>query len=202
MANVNAPFGLAVSRTQNANYSGVVKHYYVPATNAKTLFVGDAVVKTGESNTADFMGHKAGSMPAIAQAAATGAITGVIVGFLPGDAADKAGVLTAGTEGIALVVDDLTAKFNIQATGTVTAAMIGANANLSLTTAGSEYSGLSGMQLDVATVGTGSEEASDSTPLQLKIMGVADYENNEIGANAVLEVMINNSTEAHNTAGI
>lgn len=202
MANVNSPFGLAVSRTQNANYSGVVKHYYIPPTNDSDLFIGDAVVKTGESNATSFMGHAAASMPAVKKAAATGGMTGVIVGFLPGDAADKSGVLKSGREGIALVVDDLTAKFNIQANGTVTGDMIGSNANLSLTAAGSEYSGLSGMQLDVATVGTGSSEDADSAALQLKILGLADYENNALGANSVLEVMINNSTEAHNTAGI
>ncbi len=202
MANVNSPFGLAMSRSQIGHLSGAVKHYYIPATNDKDLFVGDMIVKTGTSNTADFMGHAAGAMPAVAQAAATGAVTGVIVGFLPGDAADKSGVLKAGVEGIALVIDDLSAKFNIQANGTVTADMIGQNANLSLTVAGNEYAGISGMQLEVATAGSGSASGSDSTPPQLKILGLADYENNALGDNAVLEVMINNSTEAHNTAGI
>ena len=44
MANTNTPFGLALSRSQDGENSGVVKNCYIPSTNANKLYVGDAVV--------------------------------------------------------------------------------------------------------------------------------------------------------------
>lgn len=195
MANANTPFGLASVRAQDGNNTGVLKHYYVPATNATDLYIGDPVVKTGSANATEILGHAAGSLASVGKAAATGAITGVMVGILPNGESYLNGKLPAGQEAVILVDDDLTKKFNIQANGTVTAAMIGQNANIAVTGTGNSYSGLSGVALDVATVGT---EAAK----QLKIIGVADYITNEFGNYSIVEVLINNDTEAHNTAGI
>lgn len=195
MANVNKPFGLAALRAQDGNNTGVVKHYYVPATNSTKLYIGDPVVKTGEANTAEFLGHAAGSLPAIAKASTSGAITGVIVGFLPNGESYVTGALPANTAAVALVDDDLTKNFTIQANSTISASIIGQNANIDVTANGDDYTGISGVALDVATA-----DSTDS--LQLKIMGVADYPHNELGNYTVLEVRINNDTEANGTAGV
>lgn len=195
MANKNSPFGLAVARSQSAYHAGETKHYYVPASNASAIYIGDLVVKTGESNTTEILGHKAGALPAVAKASNSGAVTGVVVGVLPNGVTYGNGKIAAGQEAVVLVADSLNAKFNIQCSGELTSAMIGQNANISAGTTGSDATGISAATLDVTSVG-------GDAALQLKIIDLADYEMNEMGEYAVVEVMINNSTEAHNTAGI
>lgn len=195
MTNTNKPFGLAANRAKDGNNTGVLTPYYVPAGNAVKLYVGDPVVKTGTANSSAFMGHAAGSLPAVAKAAATGAITGVIMGFLPDGDRFSSGPLPAGTAAIALVDDDLTKTFLIQANGSVAATNVGQNANISLATAGDDYSGLSGVSLDISSADT-------TATLQLKILGIADGVDNEVGNYSVCEVIINNNSEANNTAGI
>lgn len=189
MANTNTPFGLALTRSKDAFYSGVLTQCHVPAANANKLYIGDAVVKSGGSNTADFMGHKTGSLPNIAQGAATGKLDGVLVGFVPNGDTYITGALPASTEAIAFIIDNPMAKFNIQANGTVTAAMVGKYANLSLTASGNDYTGISGMALDIATV-------DDDDTLQLHILGVADYVTNEFGAYSVVEVELTHAVPA------
>ena len=183
MANTNTPFGLALSRSQDGENSGVVKNCYIPSTNANKLYVGDAVVISG-SNTAVYGEYGIGTLPTIAKAAASGGIDGVIVGFLPTGEFESAGAYPASKEGIALVSTNPMAKFNIQATGTVSAADVGKYADISTATAGNDYSGISGMALDHSTI-----DADDTLPL--KIVGIADYLNNEAGEYAVVEVKLN-----------
>lgn len=195
MANVSAPFGLAVARSQGGYLAGEAKHYYVPSSNASAIYIGDLVVKTGTSNSSDILGHKAGSLSAVAKASNSGAVTGVVVGILPNGTSYVSGPLAAGIEAVLLVIDDPKTKFNIECNGTLAAADIGLNANITASTTGSAYTGISNATLDLSSKAT-------TSSLQLKILGLADYENNALGANAVVEVMINNSTEAAGTAGI
>lgn len=122
-------------------------------------------------------------------------ITGVIMGILPLGPWCNPKYVAKGAEAIVFVQDDLSAKFTIQADGEVTADMIGSNADVSFATAGNKTTGLSGATLKTASAGT---EAAK----QLKIMGFVDYPTQEFGKYSVLEVMINKSTEAHNTDGI
>ena len=114
---------------------------------------------------------------------------------MPNGTSYNSGPLPASTEAVLLVIDDPKTKFNIECNGTLAAADIGLNANITASTTGSSYTGISNATLDLST------KASTAT-LQLKILGLADYENNELGASAVVEVMINNSTEASASAGI
>lgn len=195
MANANKPFGLAASRAQDGHNTGVLKQYYIPSTNAAKLYIGDPVTKTGTANTSAFLGHAAGSLPAVAKSTAAEQITGVIVGFLPDGEHFVTGPLAAGVEAVALVDDNLTKKFNIQANGTVAATIVGSNADIDVSGSGDDYTGLSGVTLDVSSADT-------TATLQLKIIGIADYLSNEVGDYSVLEVMINNDTEAHGSAGI
>lgn len=189
MTNVNKPFGFALSRSQNAEYSGVVKSCYIPATNSAKLYIGDAVQNSTGSNASAFMGFKAGALPIVAKASASSAIDGVIVGFLPNGDTYITGCLPAYTEAVALVIDNPLAKFNIQATGEATAAMVDKDAKISVSTAGNDYTGISGMALDISTV--------DADPtLPVHICGIADYLTNDAGNYAVLEVMINHNFAA------
>ena len=95
MANADTPFGLRPVRHRNgAPYNGAVTAYYVPASYGTALFIGDAVTKTGTSNTVEVEAPGAGSfpvgtLPAVNKTAAGdgNAITGVVVGFA-GDADD------------------------------------------------------------------------------------------------------------------
>lgn len=189
MANTNKPFGFALSRSQDASYSGVVTQCYIPASNSAKLYVGDAVVLSTGSNSTAVLGYNAGSLPTVQKAAATGAIDGVIIGFLPNGESYITGALPASTEAVALVITNPMAKFNIQASGAATAAMVGKYANISVSGSGDDYTGLSGIVLDISTV--------DADPcLQLKIVGIADYPTNEVGNYSVMEVEINHEYAA------
>lgn len=184
MTNTATPFGLAVSRHQDGNLNGNVTACYIPATNSGKLYVGDAVYFSG-SNASAIEDYKIGNLPAIVKAGASTAIDGVIVGFLPNGINQSAGAFPASTAGIALVVTDPGVKFNIQATGSVAAADVGKFAKISVSTAGDDYSGISGMALDHSTM------SSSDTTMPLQILNVADYIQNEYGNYAIVEVIRN-----------
>lgn len=185
MANSNSPFGLALANAKNAYYSGVLAQCYVPASDSNALFIGDAVKLATGSNSSEILGHKAGTLPIVAKVAATDKIDGVIVGILPNGSSYMSGKKPASTEAVVFVILNPMAKFNIQANGAVTAAMVGKYAKLSLSTAGNDYTGISGMALDISTV------ATDDT-LPLKIVDIAnDYPLDALGNYSVCVVELN-----------
>lgn len=184
MTNTLTPFGFAVSRHQDGNLNGNVTACYIPATNSGKLYVGDAVYFSG-ANASAIDEYKVGNLPSIVKAGASTAIDGIIVGFLPTSPNASAGAFPASTAGIALVVTDPDVKFNIQATGSIGASDVGKYAKISVSTAGDDYSGISGMALDHSTV-----SSSDAT-MPLKILNIADYIQNEYGTYAIVEVIRN-----------
>ena len=158
MANADTPRGLRPLRHKSgAPYNGAANPYYLPSSYGTAVFIGDAVVKTGTSNTAavstpigDF---EIGTLPEI-NAATVGdnnQITGVVVGFAPLPTDLETRHNKASTERVALVCDDPDVVFEIQADGAVAAAAIGLNAVLIATHAGSADTGLSGMELDTTS---------------------------------------------------
>lgn len=192
MANTDNPSGLRPTRHRNgAPYNGAVNAYYVPASYGTALFVGDPVVKTGTANAA-------GTLPEINKAAAgtTNRITGVIVGFAPDP--DNLGLTynPASTERVVYVCDDPDVIFEIQADGTPTAAMIGLNAVLIYTNAGSTATGRSGAELSIGTA------PATTVGFQMNILRVVDRPDNELGEFAKLEVRINTHTETNATVGV
>jgi len=205
MPNTDTPFGLRPIRHRNgAAYNGAANPYYIPASYATALFIGDAVVKTGTSNTAyveaaSVGGFQPGCLPEINRAAAGDGnrITGVIVGFaaLPSNLDVKHN--PASTERVALVCDDPDVIFEIQADGTVAAASVGLNAVLIYTHAGSAFTGMSGAELDT----TSDVPAADASN-QLLILRAANRADNDIAsANSKWEVLINQHTEGQGTVG-
>ena len=153
----NTPFGLLPRRRADgmtANFQ--MRHYTVPATDANSIGVGDLVVKV--TGAADVNG-----VPAVTLATAGGRATGVVVGFTPSflnvsNGAAAAKLRTPNTAATLIVCDDPDALYEIQdnsAGGTplpVTA--VGKNANI-VYGAPNTYNGVSGTQLDTASVGTG-----------------------------------------------
>lgn len=203
MANANTPAGL--TPLKNSPFVEIPKnYYYIPSTYATALFIGDPVIKTGTSNTANVLsdGRKfaAGSLPEINKATAgdTNKITGVIVGFLANPSNLTLNYNTASTERVAIVADSPLQEFMIQeeTAGTALAATsVGLNANVVFAESGSTATGLSGVELDTST------PATDAT-FQLKILRLLDAPENAIGQHAKWRVKINNHTEANIVAGI
>lgn len=201
MANVDSPFGLRPVKHRNgAPYNGAANPYYIPASYATALFVGDPIVKTGTSNTAAYKDFAIGTLPEINKATAGdgNAITGVIVGFLEDPTNLSLQYNPASTERIALVADDPDLVFEIQADGAIAAAQVGLNAVLIYTHSGSTSTGLSGVELDT----TSDAPATDASN-QLTIQRVVNRADVEASASFTkVEVKINNHTEVHGVIGI
>jgi hypothetical protein len=205
MPNPNSPFGLRPIRYRNGSpYTGAAETVFIPSSYATALFIGDPVIKVAAgSNTAAVEAPAAGTfpigtLPSVQKAVAgdTNAITGVIVGFaaLPTNLEVKHN--PASTDRIAYVVTDPEVVYEIQADGAVAAATMGLNANVIFTQSGSAVSGLSGVELNSAT------PAATAT-FQLKLVRASSRIGNDTTlTRALVEVMINNSTEAHAVAGI
>lgn len=191
MANVDSPYGLRPVRERDGSpYSGAANTYYVPATDATALFVGDPVILAGSAD-------ESGVAPTVtrATAGATNRITGVVVGFQPNPAFVPFGYRPASTEMYVLVADDPDIEYAIQADADgIAAAQIGLNANLTAD-AGSTATKRSGFYLD------GSTPAADAT-FQLRVLGLEPQINNEVGAYADVLVRINLPTEAGVASGL
>lgn len=190
MANANTPFGLRPVKMQGSSpFSGGIETFYVPASDATALYVGDPVVKAGSAD--------ANGVASVTRAAAAGAITGVVVGFVPNGTTTMPAYRAASTAGYALVCTDPHMEYEIQEDsvgGALAAADVGLNADF-IVAAGNSYSKQSGVMLDTSTKAT-------TITLPLKIMGLAQRPNNAIGANAKVLVKLNVTTEAPATVGV
>ncbi len=188
MANTSVIRGLVPLRDAGSKgETGGVEMFYVPASDATALYIGDPVVKAGSADGA--------GIASVARAAAAGPITGVVEGFVPNGTTDMAGYRAASTAAYVLVHTDPNTLFEIQDTaGTIVAADVGLNASMTIA-AGNAYSRRSGVVLDAAT------KAVTAT-LPLEIVGLRPTPGNEFGAFAKVLVKINNSTEANATVGL
>ncbi len=203
MANVNAPFGLRpVRHSSGAPYNGSVNKYYVPASYATSLFIGDPVALTGTSNTSLVRGYNPGTIAEINKATAgtTNKWIGAIVGFEPASGAESLVYGAASTERIALVADDPDLIYHIQDDGgaALAATSVGLNAVFIYTVAGSTITGASGVQLDAGTT----TAPATTQGFQMQILRLANFPNNELGVNAIWEVRNNKHFYANDLAGI
>ena len=206
MANADNPTGLSPVRHRNgANYNGAVNPYYVSAGYGTAMFIGDPVLKfTDGSNAAAVTVPGAGSfaigtLPEVRLAPVTDAtkITGVIVAF----SADPDNLTLkhnpASTERVAWVCDDPDVIFEIQADGIVTTTMIGLNAQMIATHAGSATTGISGRELDISSDPPAADDSN-----QLLIMRLVNREDNDTElTHSQVEVMINQHTQTQGTVG-
>lgn len=168
MANANNPQGLVPVRHLNGSpWSGKVTTYY--ATGGTDIFIGDAVVLTGDAAAAGTVisGRDCEGMPAVTVATAGAALLGVCVGVIPAQATD--GIFYASGSYLIEVVDDPNVIFRIQEDGvgnSVQAAAIGNNFDI-VATAGSTVTGVSAMTLD-------SSDASGTATAQLRVLRLSD----------------------------
>lgn len=185
MANGNAPRGLIPRRQRDGETAnGALNKYYVPATDATALFMGDPVIIAGSADAA--------GVPSVTRATAGGAnrITGVVVGFEPNPAIVATGYRAASTEAYVLVDDNPATEFEIQEDsvgGALTVDSVGLNAAL-VAGNGSTYTRTSGWMLDSSTAAT-------TAALQVRIVGLMQRADNEIGDYAKWLVRINEPTE-------
>lgn len=192
MANGDTPRGLALVRdTYGAPFNASINHYSVPSSDSTAIMIGDPVKLVGTSQTIAGIVY-----PDVARAATGDVIVGVVVGVSPATA-DSLMYRAASTQRILHVADNPDALFEIQEVsgGTpLTANDIGLNANF-VVAAGSTYTGLSGVELNNGT------EASTNT-LDLKIIGLVNRPDNEIGEHAKWHVRINRHQYANQIAGV
>jgi hypothetical protein len=185
MANVNSPYGLQWLGDLSAGLQGgAVNEYIIPSSDSNNYFLGDPVKSTGTATT--------DGVPTITAAAAGDTLRGVIVGFKPATQASPV-YGEASTTRTVYVVDAPYAQFLIQSNGTGVVGDMGANADITTSTAGSTVTGVSGVQLDESSVTLSSA--------QLRILRKYPIVNNDMGANVKYVVMINEH-ELKSTSGV
>lgn len=199
MANVTTGFGLNLYATKNGKQPRI-RPYHIPSSYGTALYVGSPVVKSGTSNTSGVLGFKAGELPGITHAAASGAITGFITSFLPNNWDSSLLYNAASTERVAMVCDDPEVLAEIRVNGSLAATDIGLNANISAASGGNTTNGVSTVELDLSSKDT-------TNTLQLKILRLspsyAVQDTNDIGSDgARVIISINNHTESNSSTGI
>jgi len=186
MPNTNVAFGLApVRHAHESGYGPSVREYFVPSSDSTALFIGDPVVLAGSADAT-----LTAATVTRATAAGGNRITGVVVGFRPSASIEANGYRLASTDAYVLVCDDPMALYEIQEDsvgGALAAADIGLNADL-IAASGNAYTKRSGFMLDTSTKAT-------TATLQLRIVGLVDRVDNEVGANAKVLVRLNLTTE-------
>lgn len=148
-----------VKYLNGASWNGGGNVYFVPASDATVIMVGDAVALTGDARAAT------GAPTVTRLASATGIPVGIVVGIIFTGVGDTQNVppvtdlntpiyRRANTDRYLLVIDDPQVVYEVQLAGAGPAsaaatAMVGLNGQFTLT-AGNTTSGTSGMQLDSA----------------------------------------------------
>lgn len=195
MANATSYYGFRPVGGVDQKGFGGVKAYYIPASVATAVGVGDIVVKTKGLNSAiPEMGIPANVMPTctvLGQAASTTKITGIVVGIMPiNPFATMAQHGAASTARVVYVMDDLNAEFKVRANASDTVS-VGQNADIVYA---APANGISQLSLDSSTT---------TATLPFRVVGViTSPDNDPSAANAEYIVRFNNSSEAQGVAGL
>jgi len=186
MANVDAPRGFVPKKMLDGSpYNGGTIKCALLAADSTATFIGDLVKFSG---TASAEGY-----PSVAQGAATDtAFAGVITSFDADPTNLESKYRLASTLRLCNVVPALDVIFSVQCDGAFAITDIGNTADV-VVGAGDTATGLSGMELNSANIGTG---------VNLHIVGVDERPDNEIGTNADLLVRINESAFRSVGAGV
>jgi hypothetical protein len=179
MANSNSPFGARlIGHLYGSTYNARIRQYVVDSNDATALYLGDFVKATGAG-----MANEYGTQLPVATAAAAGdVLLGVVVGFVPNPNDLSKQYRPASTLRTVLVCDDPNAVFEIQSTGATVANDFGQNADISYVAGGTVW-GTSATQLDHASL--------SGTNGQLRIFGMSQRVDNELGAYCKVTCMIN-----------
>ena len=154
MANTDAPFGFRpVMHRGGAPYNGAANLYM--ATSGAAIFLGDPVLITGQSNSAEQDGNPPGSVPIVNVVGTTdtSAISGVVVGVVPASADSTVYRPATKANRLLWVCDDPDVLFEVQADGTLTQDDVGNAAVMVTTHSGSTVTGRSGSEIS-ATLAT------------------------------------------------
>ncbi len=193
MANATGGFGLRpIKHINGSPWNGQVKECYISSSYATALFVGDPILFSATAAEKDTTGKR----PTInkSDGLAGSLIRGVIVGFkeLPTDLEKVYN--PASTERVAYVAfgDDVVYEIRGDGGGTPTKLFAGQNAVCIATDTGSTTTGLSGMELDEGTT----TAPTTTQNFTLHILNVKDVENNDLGDDAIYEVLLNTNENA------
>jgi len=179
MANDNSPRGLSpVAHLSGAPYNGMVNRYFVPAAETNNIFPGD-LVRSGTTTDPD-------GVPSIVKAAAGDVVLGVMVSVEP-ETSESPMYREASKDSYIYVADAPDLVFEVQEDsvgGSLGVGFSGINNNVDIVVGtGSTLRATSGAQLDSSTV--------TSSTAQLKLLGLAQRADNELGTNANWLVTIN-----------
>ena len=183
MANADIPRGFVPVNALGANYCGSANRYFIPATDGTAMAVGDFVRYAGSAD--------ADGVATIVRCTASQSTIGAIVGFVADKAYEDDTHRTASTARYALVADDPGQMFMGQVSGSMTAGNIGQNYNLSVGSTDTS-NGMSGMQIDSASAGNDAAKV-------LKLLGIDQRPDNEIGSKTDCIVKINNHIHSGGT---
>ena len=177
MSNRDAPAGFRVTRHVAGGEANRLSQYHIADALAHSIFRGDLVIPTDTSKNIDTMAAVSNRV--------IGVFDGVYYADVNGDPQFRPRWLTgttlkAGTTADANVYDDPKSLFEVQASGDLQPADIGALANPILG-AGNELTGQSGYELDSTTIGTGAV---------LKIIELSKKVDNDYGTNAKVIVAL------------
>ncbi len=184
MANVDAAFGFVPVRHMSGNAPRTNK-YTIASGLAENIFTGDLVILI---NTGLLTPHTAtetnniGVFAGVSYTASDGSF--VYSEYWPSG--------TTATDIVAYVYDDPYTVFKVQSAGTTAQTNIGNCADV-VAGAGSTLTGQSGFEI------SGTMAAGIAT---CKIIGLFESPDNAFGANAVMEVLINEHILGTNVAGI
>jgi hypothetical protein len=181
MANANVARGLIPYRRNTGEpYNGSANIYYVPASVASNIFIGDPLIWL--TNSADSQGIPGVTL---ATAGSSNNVLGVMVGIVAGGepqlpvTRDLPVYHQASTAGYILVADDPDLLYMVQENssgGAMPQGAPGRNVNL-VSGAGSTVTGYSGWQLASNTLAT-------TATLQMKVMRMLEQADNAVGTNA------------------
>lgn len=191
MANSDSPQGLRpVKYLSGTNYTGAGNVYHVAVGDSVVINPGDPVIVTG---TADTRG-----IPTVvkATAGATERITGVMISLTNGEGTvlqDSPVSTTPSTSQYIFVSDQVDVVYDVQVSGAFAVTDVSNTANLLIPV--STIDGKSQAEVNSAAMAAG-------TTGQVRILRLRDVVDNEIGANANVEVVINLPTTGNDLAGV
>lgn len=195
MANDNRPMGFTPVKNINGSpWNGRVHKFVIKAAITNAIGIGDPVIWNGGADTRGI------SDIDIATAGATNRITAIITGFEPLRSDLSSLYRSSGAKSVDRYCFGVWAQdaiFEIQDDGSaaLSADSVGLDADIINTDTVNTTTGISGAELDATT------PAANAT-YQMKIIGLADKEGNDLGINAVWEVVINLPSIANDIAGV
>jgi hypothetical protein len=191
MANADAPFGLRPVRyLSGAPYNGAANMYCVPAADSSAaIFVGSLVKLAGSADAN-------GIATVTGMATTADVVIGAVVSVIP-ETSNSLIYRANSTLRYVMVADDPNLVFEIQEDGAIAATAVGNTCTVTGIATGSTVTGLSAMEMDSSEVSATSDVDDD-----VRIIGLVQRPDNEIGTNAKWLVRLNNHAYINASVGV